>query len=82
MSLAGPTETNLGGHFPSTAFENGGRPQKGRATAQVFPGTARPLPRVLITADLSVPAEAQAPTAIIQKTFCLCAQKPQLETTT
>uniref|UniRef100_A0A8C2RNA0 Lebercilin-like protein n=1 Tax=Capra hircus TaxID=9925 RepID=A0A8C2RNA0_CAPHI len=37
MSLAGPTETNLGGHFPSTAFENGGSSSKRESNSPGFP---------------------------------------------
>ncbi|KAI4547859.1 hypothetical protein MG293_000189 [Ovis ammon polii] len=37
MSLAGPTETNLDGHFPSTAFENGGSSSKRESNSPGFP---------------------------------------------
>ncbi|XP_040088313.1 lebercilin-like protein isoform X2 [Oryx dammah] len=36
MSLAGPTETNLGGHFPNTAFENGGSSSKRERSSPGF----------------------------------------------
>lgn len=37
MSLAGPTETNLGGHFPGTAVENGGSSSKRESSSPGFP---------------------------------------------
>ena len=37
MSLAGSTEANLGGHFPGTAFENGGSSSKRESSSPGFP---------------------------------------------
>lgn len=47
MSLTGPTETNLGGHFPSTAIENGRSSSK-------WEGSSPGVPRNSDASDKSV----------------------------